>query len=323
VLANKAKQRRISDEVVERVRKVAAELDYSPNLLVHSLQKGKTQTLSFYNAFRKRSIQDIYLDRLSMALELAGGELGFDILVYCVFNRTVEDTYRYLNGGRCDGLLLFAPVEDDPLLPYLRNSRLPTVLINTVDKEGALSFVKEDHIAGMRQVAENLHELGHRRIAALTNVPNGNPDADLRIELLRRFLAEHGISIPDRWVLQTDDMATVDAERAVTFLMSEPEPPTALFCWHDRLGYQVVEQCDRLGIAIPEQVSVVGYDGLRWPAIARHVLASVHVDLVGIAHEAVALAKQLIDGEIQEPAGKVVGVTFDYGTTLAEAPARR
>src|SRR5882724_8190636 len=81
VLADKAKQRRLSDDVVERVRKVAAELDYAPNLLVHSLQRGRTDTLMFYNAFRKRTEQDLYMDRLSMAVEVAGGRHGFDILV--------------------------------------------------------------------------------------------------------------------------------------------------------------------------------------------------------------------------------------------------
>jgi DNA-binding LacI/PurR family transcriptional regulator len=319
VLSDKAKQRRLSDEVVEKVRRVAAELDYAPNLLVHSLQRGRTDTLVFYNAFRKRSEQDLYMDRLSMAIELAGGRHGFDILVHCVFNRSVEDTYRHLNGGRCDGMLFFAPPQDDPLLPYLRNSRLPTVLINSVDNEGILSYVKEDHIDGLRQVADALSGLGHRRIAALTDPLPGNPDAEARTWMLRQFLAAQGTPIPERWVIRTEDEADATAQ-ALRFLMSEPTPPTAIFCWHDRLGYKLLEQCEKLGIAIPEQLSLVSYDGVRWPVMSRHMLSSVQVNLEGIAETSVTLLEQLINGDVTAPLGKVLPVTIEQGTTLGRAP---
>jgi DNA-binding LacI/PurR family transcriptional regulator len=322
VLSDKAKQRRLSDDVVARVRKVAAELDYSPNLLVQSLQQGRTHTISFFNSFRTRSHDDMYMDRLSTAIEQAGGSLGYDILVYCVFERSVEETYRHLNGGRCDGLILFAASPDEPLLPYLRTSRLPVVLINAVDPGEALSYVKEDHVSGLSQVADRLIAFGHRRIAAMTNVPGGNRDADLRISLLRQFLAARGVPIPDRWIVCTDDDRYGDAEGALSFLMSEPEPPTAIFCWHDRLGYQVLEHCERLGIDVPSQLSLIGYDGLRWPAQARHVLASVQVDISGLAHEAIALLHQLIDGAITSPIGKELPVTITAGTTLARPSAR-
>lgn len=321
VLSDKAKQRRLSDDVVARVRKVAAELDYSPNLLVQSLQQGRTHTLSFFNSFRTRSHDDMYMDRLSTAIEQAGGRLGYDILVYCVFERSVEDTYRHLNGGRCDGLILFASSPEEPLLPYLRTSRLPVVMVNGVDPEGMLSSVKEDHVSGLSQVADRLVALGHRRIAALTNTPWGNPDADMRIALLRKFLAERGVPIPDRWIVCTDDNRFGDAEGALSFLMSEPEPPTAIFCWHDRLGYQVLEHCDRMGISVPDRLSLIGYDGLRWPAQARHVLASVQVDITGLAHESVSLLHRLIDGTVTTPVNHVLPVSITTGTTLARRSA--
>jgi len=315
VLADKAKQRRLSDDVVERVRKVAAELDYAPNLLVHSLQRGRTDTLMFYNAFRKRTEQDLYMDRLSMAVEVAGGRHGFDILVHCVFNRSVEDTYRHLNGGRCDGMLFFAPTQNDPLLPYLRNSRLPTVLINAVDNEGILSYVKEDHIDGLSQVADTLCALGHRRIAALTDTANGNPDGEARTWMLRQLLAARGVPMPDRWIVQTDDNIAA-TEASLKFLMSEPTPPTAIFCWHDRLGYKALEQCEKLGISLPDELSLVSYDGVRWPVMSRHVLASVQVNLDAIAETSVTLLEQLIKGEVSAPVGKVLPVTIEHGTTL-------
>lgn len=320
VLTDKAHPKRFSTEVVERIRQVAAELDYTPNLLVHSLQQGRTHNLVFYNAFRKRGLHDMYMDRLSMALQLAGGRHGFDILVHCVFNRSVEETYHQINGGLCDGVIFFAPMMNDPLLPYLRNSRLPAVIINAVDYEGALSYIKEDHIDGMSQIVDALMRLGHRRIAAMEGISANNSDSELRISMLRHLLVSRGIPMYERWILHIEENDE-SLESAIRCLMTGAIPPTALFCWNDHLAYQVLSVCERLGIDLPGQLSLIGYDGVRWPVMSRHVVASVHVDIEKVAEEAVSVIEQLISGEISAPVGRILGVKLDYGTTLGKAPS--
>jgi len=116
---------------------------------------------------------------------------------------------------------------------------------------------------------------------------------------------------------------------AATFytLMSDGLSPTALFCWHDYLGYVVLEECHKLGITVPESLTVVGYDGLRWPARTVHTLASVHVDLDGMGEAAVDMLVKLIDGESVPVIDRLMPVTFDPGTTMAKPrnaiPGRR
>lgn len=320
ILAGKTKERRISEELAVRVQKIAADLDYAPNLLVRSMQRGRTHMMSFFNGFRNRERQDYYMDALSTAIERAAGSMGYDIAVYCDFRRSVDETYRYLNGGRSDGLIFFTPKDDDPLLPHLRRSRLPVVLLNATDEEGVLSSVKEDGDSGLRRAATTLVEMGHRRIAALTADPGYNPDARARVTQLRGVLAEYGVDVPDRWVIACEDHAEASRE-AVRFLMAEPEPPTALFCWHDRIGYVVLEQCDELGISVPGQLSVIGYDGFRWPARTRHVLASIAVDLDDMGEAAVEVLDHLVNHPEDAPVKRVMPAEFVIGTTLA--PARQ
>ena len=317
VLADKAQERRISQEATLRVRQAAVRLDYSPNLLVRSLQRGRTHVLSFFNGFRSRSPNDLYMDRLSTFIEQEGGRLGYDILVYCDYRRSAAETYRYLNGGRSDGLLFLAPQPGDPLLQALGASRLPTVLINGIEAEGMLSQVRDDVESAMEQVADTLFRLGHRRVAALTNTPNGNPDAGRRVELLVAALASRGVTIPERWIVPADETHPGEAESVLRFLLSETQPPTALFCWHDRLGYELLEHCETLDVSIPGQLSLIGYDGLYWPARTRHQLASVAVSLDSLAQSAVVLLDNLIAGKEEAPARKHLPVMFTPGTTLA------
>lgn len=317
ILAGKTKERRISQDLAARVQQIASDLDYAPNLLVRSMQRGRTHMMSFFNGFRSRERRDYYLDALTTAIERSAGAMGYDIAVYCDFRRSVDETYQYLNGGRSDGLIFFTPQVGDPLLPHLRKSRLPVVLLNAVDEEGVLSSVKEDWHSGLRSAAEALVALGHTRIAAFTTDQFINPDATERVSTLRRSLSELGVDIPDRRVIPVNDHSLETSRLALEALLAEPDAPTALFCWHDRTGYLVLEACDKLGISVPKDLSLIGYDGMRWPARTRHVLASVIVDLDEMGEAAVEVLDQLVDSPDDAPINRVLPAIFDAGTTLA------
>lgn len=315
VLSGKGSERRISADAARRVQEVALQQDYAPNLLVRSIRHGRTHVLSFYSSFRNRERDDLYMDRISSAIERAAGQLHYDVLVHCDFSRPVDEVYHALNGGRADGLIFFGPAEGDPLVERLRSSRLPTVLLNRADEKGLLSSVREDMHAGMRLVAEELVRLGHTRIAAISGAPG--TDARVRIDLLRDRLALQGLTLPDRWIVPVHHYDTDRAEEALRFLLSEPEPPTVLFCWHDRVGYLMLEACDRLGIPIPERLSLIGYDGLYWPSATRLVLNSVTVDVDTLAEAAVYLLDNIVQGKATPPVSEIYPVVLSGGTTLA------
>lgn len=318
VLSGKTKERRISEEAADRVWKAASELDYTPNLLVRSLQRGSTHILSFFNGFRSRDRHDVYMDSLTTGVERAGGRHGYNILVHCDFGVGPDATYQYINGGHADGLIFFKPLPADPLLPYLRRSNLPVVLVNSVDDEGVLPSVSDDWRSGIRRIASELVQLGHTKIAILTGRDQPG-DARLRGAYLRTVLLEHGVTVPDKWVLPADAKDIAECNSTLRFLMNSGETaPTALFCWHDYLGYVILEECGMLGIAVPDDLTVVGYDGLRWPARTVHTLASVYVDLDGMGEAAVDMLVKLVEGDLVPTTDRVMPVTFDPGTTMAK-----
>jgi DNA-binding LacI/PurR family transcriptional regulator len=255
------------------------------------------------------------MDRISSAIERAAGRLHYDVLVHCDFARPVEDVYRALNGGRADGLIFFGPTESDPLVERLRSSRLPTVLLNHADEKRFLASVGDDMHDGIRQVADELVRLGHRRIAAISGAPG--TDSFARIDILRTHLALNGLSLPERWVVPVINNDAVRAEEALRFLLADPQPPTALFCWHDRVGYLMLEACERVGVSVPEQLSLIGYDGLQWPSATPHVLNSVAVDVESLAEAAVYLLDNIIQGKATTPVVNVYPVSLARGTTMA------
>ncbi|RYG41863.1 LacI family transcriptional regulator, partial [bacterium] len=107
VLAGKAGERRISEETHRRVHLAAVNLGYTPSLLHRSIRRGRTHVISFYNAFRNRDWSDLYMDQMAAGIEHAGGGYGYDVLAHCNYNRSVQETYEFLNGGFADGVILF------------------------------------------------------------------------------------------------------------------------------------------------------------------------------------------------------------------------
>jgi DNA-binding LacI/PurR family transcriptional regulator len=316
VLAGKAGNRRISEDTHHRVRTAAEELNYAPNLLTRSLRRGRTHILSFFSTFRNREEDDQYMDRMVAAVEGAGGHAGYDVLVHCNFRRSPKEIYQFLNGGLADGLLLFAPLPNDPLLPLLRKSALPVVIVNGRDPERMYPSVADDMRAGMRLIAEQLISHGHRRIAALASHEAASRDSIERVEVLRTILAESGIVMPPSAIIP---LGSGDAVTAMASLMAQDEPPTAVFCWHDRLAYRVLAACETLGISIPDQLSVVGYDGIQWPSATRHIAASVKVDLNALAKRAVDILDHQVLGFPSTLIEATQPVFFTGGTSLGHA----
>ncbi|MGV3614693.1 MAG: LacI family DNA-binding transcriptional regulator [Fimbriimonas sp.] len=316
VLSGKAQDRRISEEAHARVRLAAKELNYAPNLLTRSLRRGRTHIVSFYNAFRNRESHDLYMDKLATAVEYAGGALGYDILAHCRYERSPEETYQFLNGGLADGVLLFAPRQDDPMVALFRRSNLPVVLLNSRDSEGVIPSIADDGAQGMALIAQALADQGHTRIAAITGEGPQVRDASHRIRLLQERLRDRGIDLPDARIYDSGD----DFTELVARIMGETPRPTAIFCWHDRVAYRVLEACDQLGFSVPHDVSIVGYDGLHWPSSTVHTATSVHVDLERMAVRGMQLLDQIIQGYEGPLLEEVLRVTLTTGTTLGPPP---
>lgn len=311
VLAGKAGTRRISEDTHTKVRHAARVLGYTPSLLHRSMRRGRTHVLSFYNGFRNREPGDLYMDRLSAAVEHAGGRHGYDVLVHCNFNRSPQETYEFLNGGLSDGLVLFGPPPEDTLLSLIRTSTLPTVVINPSEGDTGLPSVSADEAKGISLLADALLGQGHRHMAAILASPGGSRDAARRFEEIRRILNERSGGEASIVAIDHGNDVSVTLQKALNL----PPRPTALFVWHDRLGYQILEACDSAGIEVPNQLSVVGFDGLAWPSTAPHVLESVQISLEEMADAAVSLLARLIEGE-KGPLHQTISVQLAHGTTL-------
>lgn len=203
-----------------------------------------------------------------------------------------------------DGLVLFCLEDADRLIASSRERRLPFVALDFGDGDESVSVVGIDDVAGARLAARHLADLGHRRFAILAMELSSEgrwgpatladveaahyiPSRD-RVRGSLEVLGEHGIDAGAVPIHETtSDPATVAA--ALEALFATPEPPTAILAQSDRIAMAALEWFAAHGIAVPGDVSVVGFDGVPEGAFTTPPLTTVRQPITEIGRRAVEI----------------------------------
>jgi DNA-binding LacI/PurR family transcriptional regulator len=250
----------VRQETRSKVLAAIAELDYSPNLAARRLSRGKTMVVgALVPYFTNPSV----VRRLQGIVSVITGS-DYDLVLFDVEKADQRDTYLHnvLRRQMVDGLLLVSLTPADKEVADLHKFGMPTVLIDAHHSQ--LSRVVVDNVAGGYQVTRHLIDLGHRRIAYISDFlddPFNSPVRD-RLTGYRRALAEAGIPFCPDYHLQAPH-GRPEARRMTRQLLQLPEPPTAIFAYSDTQAVGVLEEARTLGLAVPEELSVVGFDNIE------------------------------------------------------------
>jgi len=214
------------------------------------------------------------------------GELSkknYDLVIYTV--DSVDRLQSYLLSlplrGNLDGLVIMSLPVDDAYVDHLLKHSIPTVLIEFPNI--GLNSVEIDDVAGGRMVAEYLVAKGHRRIAFLgdSDLPEyAIHPVSLRLVGFRQGLKEAGIVLDDAFV-RLAPYTTDQTRQAATELLNTPNPPTAVFAATDFQALSVIKAARQLGVRIPDQLAVIGFDDLDMAEYADLTTVRQHLDESG------------------------------------------
>ncbi|MEV5440698.1 LacI family DNA-binding transcriptional regulator [Streptomyces sp. NPDC052682] len=248
----------LSPATQERIRQAAAQLGYRPDPVARGLRRRRTAVIGLVTDEIASSPFAGRLLRGAMETAWAGEHLV--LTVDCGGDPAKEDAaVAELLDRRVDGIIYAAM--------SLRRVRVPeglhrthSVLANCLPEDGSLPCVIPAERAGGRTAARLLLERGHRRLALV-----GGQDDIAYGERLRGFrdaLRAEGVTVPPDWVVRTGGEISSGYEGATRLLDGVPAErrPTGLFCYNDRVAAGALHAATRLGIAVPGDLSVVGYD---------------------------------------------------------------
>jgi DNA-binding LacI/PurR family transcriptional regulator len=311
----------LSPALRERVFEVAARLGYAgPDPVARSLRRSRTDVVGVvYSNPLSYAFEDAaavaFLAGLGGATEEAG--LGL-LLVPAAAGRVGERGPGAAAEAAVDGFVVYSMADDEPLLLAALGRRLPAVVVDQPVR-GGIPYVGIDDRAGAREAAGHLLELGHERIGVITSglsadgregFADGGRQKGATCRICRERLAGYGAALSgaglpwgDVPVYECPGSEEVMGLRAAEALLSRRTRPTALLCFSDRLALGAMEAARGMGLSVPDDLSIVGFDDA--PIIARAAsLTTVRQDHRGKGRAAGEMLAVLLRGE--ETRGPVI-----------------
>jgi LacI family transcriptional regulator len=292
VLNGRAEEARISPETAQRVLDAARELDYRPNALARMLLRKRTDTIAVVFQYA-----DYFTSSTSFTSDVMRGvcagcvDAGVDLMLHTKAASDKIAEANALTDGRVDGAL-FLRDEHDAVLDLMLERRFPVVLFFSRSHDPTVPFVDLDNIMGGRLATNHLLELGHRRIAMLRGSP-GSVSSNDRIAGYQGALESAGVPFDERLVISGN--VASDAASLVK-LMREDLPPTACFCWSDDDAFGCMRVLNDMGINVPRDVSVVGFDSSAACERVSPPLTSVRQPIAEMARRATQVLVALVQG---------------------------
>jgi len=293
----------VSDKTADKVRSAANELGYRPNVLARSLITGKSRIIGLVVAYLNNQFYPEVLEKLSHGLQAE----GYHVLVFMApqtasnMDQVLEEILDY----QVDGIVLAAVAMSSELASRCRAAGVPVVLFNRTQDNDYLSSITSDNVAGGRKVAEHLVACGYQQIAYIAGWEGASTQRDRETGLLQGLSAA-GLELYTR---EQGEFNFEQAKVAARRMFMVDAPPQAVFVCNDHMAFAVLDVLrSELGLKVPEDVAVVGYDDVPAAAWAAYHLTTVRQPANRMVDETIRI---LLEQIAQEDKVKTRRVSLD------------
>lgn len=264
----------VSAETRERILALVARHRYVPDALAASFASRRTGLVGLIVPTISNSIYAAFTEAVQNRLQAAGRKL---LIANTNYSATLEsEIVHKLVESRVEGVIFTGVRRDPALYELLRHYRIPFVVTWSTSDDPSIPAISFDNFAAAKAATKALIKLGHRRIGLICGVSAVNDRAQQRIEGYRAGLAEFSIPF-DPALIAERPFEVAEGAAATAAIMRHAHPPTALFCANDIQALGALFACQRLGLAVPADVSIVGFDDLPMTRMANPPLSTVHV----------------------------------------------
>ncbi len=296
---------RFSEETRRRILEGAERLGYRPHAVARSLRERRTRVIGFCSRHGDLDARNLFLAEIIGSLQRACSDEGEFLLLYNFGpDASDDDAFDELVSGRIDGLILHAD-DTDPLIQRLAQTTLPMVAI--ADRIAAVPSVVCDDRAGIALAIQHLAGRGHERIW-FAHAPVVLASVRDRVEAYRAAMTVLGLT-PVPVEVHYEAVAPV-----LDLIRESPDPPTAVCCWNDATALILTDACRRSGLRVPEDLAVVGFDGLLDQRLVWQRLTTVSAHWPEVTKAALGVLRTKMTGE-PVPRETVIPVSLRIGET--------
>ncbi|MEJ6392969.1 LacI family DNA-binding transcriptional regulator [Gymnodinialimonas sp. 2305UL16-5] len=264
----------VTDKTRSRVMSAVDRLGYTPNFGARAMAAQRTRTIgaiipTMDNAVFARGIQAFQeeLDADGYTLLIASSSYRQDL---------EERQIKSLIARGADALLLIGYERDPAIYRFIESRNIPTLVTWAFDRTQAQASIGFDNRLAMRSLAREVMRLGHRRIALITIDGSTNDRVARRMQGVHEALREVGLHEKSLVVHQTRYGIETGAEGFAQVMQANPRP-TVVICVNDVLAVGAVRKAREMGLSIPDDVSIVGFDDIELAQVTHPELTTVHV----------------------------------------------
>ncbi len=252
----------VSAATREKVLEATQRLGYHVDFIARQLRAKHAFQLGVVVSFRGY-VGHYYFGQIVQGMQQVLAGTHYHISLFDLESEDFNDPLKCVNlchQRRVGGLVIVGPGQKERFPKILADLAMPLIVVGSSLGRQAISYVAVDNISGARAMTEHLLDLGHRRIGFIQGWREGRDSAQ-REQAFRKTLAAHKVPVMEQWI-GPGEYETRKAHHLAMEWLSRPAPPTAIFAANDLMAYGVIDAARSLGLRVPEDLSVAGFDDL-------------------------------------------------------------
>lgn len=267
------KTRKVNPDTLARVEKAIQELNFQPNQQARSLKTGESRLIGVLNYY---TVDDYFAEILG-SLENAAFKAGYNVLLRHPVHEDQNNLSAFQTwiNRNIDGLIINSPELDDQYKGLLNSLNCPCVILHVDDADCLCDFIVINDFEISKKAVQYLIGLGHHEIACIAGYTNEKHTASKRRFGYESALQDANITVDSEYFVTTDYGIEEGYQQCLT-LMKLPHPPTAIFAYSDLLAIGAMRAAKDLGLTIPGDLSVIGFDDIALCSYTTPRLTTIH-----------------------------------------------
>ena len=309
-------QGHVLPETQEKVRKAADELRYQPNLSARNLRKNESRIILILAP----NFSNPYYSNVLAGICDVSRNLGYSTLIYNTYDSNALDqtlVTHLFQKNRADGMITLAVNRDDRWLTQVAG-KYPLVQCSEYVEDEPIPHISVDNRSAAKESVSMLIAQGHRRIGIVTSANRYLSSAN-RMRGYLDALEEADIARDESLIAYASaDYSFASGKQAARELLSLPEPPSAIFCVSDILALGVIAAAGKMGLQVPWDLSVTGFDDVDYTTMFHPYLTTVSVPCYDLGRRSM----QLLYDQIAQKPGLEREVYLPHKVIVRETTAR-
>ena len=269
-------QGEIADTTRQRVLEAIEDLGYRPSRVARALVTQRTNTIGLVVG----DITNPFFPEIARGVQDAAQSADYNVFLCNTDGNPQQErsTLESLADHGVDGIIVYPSYESIKNLTTFAAHYRPLVVVNYPFDHSDVALIMVDNRKGARLAVDHFVNKGHANIGMLTGIQSSSLDKVRRIQGFKDALCAHNLPVVEDWIVPGTDPTFESGYKTTQNLLQEHPQITAIFAYNDLLALGAIRACNDMGLNVPNDCAIIGFDNIQWAATSTPKLTTVRVD---------------------------------------------